>query len=217
MTSESENKDELSDFSESNCTSDDDVTGDIDQNQAKQSNTTSKSIITKTNLMSYTLIGDNIDKGVKHPYMRTDKSGLSDIHYFQYYALKDRIDLSDLSEVPNALGQDQLISMILPSAEDDAALQNNLSIIVSRILFNSLDFFKQTFDDVIDYHIKHPFYKEMSSESEIVRFIFYASLMYTGLSLLYYTRYLWELSQRVRLKLVKWWKSCPPCTNMYQP
>ena len=128
----------------------------------------------KTNLMSYTLIGDNIDKGVKHRYMRTDKSGLSDIHYFQFYALKDRIDLSDQSEVPpnpNALGQDQLLSMILPSAEDDVALQKNLCIILSRILFNSLDFFKQTFDGVIDYHIKHPFYEEMSSESEIVSLI----------------------------------------------
>ena len=103
--------------------------------------------------------------------MRIGKSGLSDIHYFHFNALRDRIDFSTLSDQlpnPNALSLNQLTSSMLPSKEDDAALRNNFLILLLRILFDNFDFFKHTFDGEIEWHIKHPFFTEMCSKSEIV-------------------------------------------------
>ena len=44
----------------------------------------------------YRICGDNIDKSVKHRYMRSDFQVSSSLHYFHSYATADRIDFSKL-------------------------------------------------------------------------------------------------------------------------
>ena len=51
------------------------------------------------------------------------------------------------------------------------ALKKNL-IIISRILVNHMDYFKITFENLIEWHIKHKFHTEMSSKSVVVSFLY---------------------------------------------
>ena len=41
-------------------------------------------------------------------------------------------------------------------------------ILISRILTEPMSFFKYTFDDVVDWHMKHQYYAEISSASIVV-------------------------------------------------
>ena len=119
----------------------------------------------------YQFCGDNIDKNVKSRYFRTDKSPGTSLHYFNYYAVKDRIDFSHMKEEPITSEQSdmkQVALSLLPTPEDDTALQNNICVIMSRILYNNIPYFKHTFDGVIDWHIHHDYYKEMCQPSEWV-------------------------------------------------
>jgi len=45
---------------------------------------------------------------------------------------------------------------------------NNFAILVSRILVSNIDFFKVAVDGVVEWHIKHEFYWQMSRKSEVV-------------------------------------------------
>ena len=56
----------------------------------------------------------------------------------------------------------------MPSEEDDGILRTNIVTLVSRILTEHMSFFKYTFDDVVDWHMKHQYYAEMSSASIVV-------------------------------------------------
>ena len=121
----------------------------------------------------YRLCGDNIDKTVKPRYMRSDTHKTESIHYFHSYAVANRVDFSDLSErTPPLPSVDlwQLASSLLPSPDDDATMRNNFATHVSRVLVNNIDFFKVTFDGVVDWHIKHQFYEQMSEKSDVVSF-----------------------------------------------
>ena len=58
--------------------------------------------------------------------------------------------------------------LLLPGSEDDAAIRHNISILISRVLFANLSFFKLSFDGVVKWHIQHEFYEEMSAKSDVV-------------------------------------------------
>ena len=136
-----------------------------------RSDKTGTKIFIGEHLTMYRLCGDNIDKTVKQRYIRSDKTGTESIHHFHSYAVSDRIDFSDMSEILPATGvtdPQQLALSLLPSPEDDAAMRNNISILISRVLVNNLDFSKLSFDKVVDWHIKHDFYQQMSTKSDVV-------------------------------------------------
>ena len=120
----------------------------------------------------YTLCGDNIDKIIRRRYLRTDSdASATSLHYFHFYAVKDRIDFGDLGEKPilcDGADQLQLALSLLPSPEDDMAIRSNICVLISRILYNNLGFFKVAFDGVVDWHIEHSFYQEMSKKSDVV-------------------------------------------------
>ena len=119
----------------------------------------------------YRICGDNIDKSVKHRYMRSDFQGSSSLHYFHSYATADRIDflkLSDKSPPAKQLGNHAEAFILLPSLEDEEALRENIKILISRVLYDHLPYFKVTFDGIITWHIKHCYYDEMSKKSDTV-------------------------------------------------
>ena len=64
----------------------------------------------------------------------------------------------------------QLASSLLPSPDDGVTMHNNFATHMSRVLVNNIDFFKVTFDGVVDWHIKHQFYEQMSEKSDVVSF-----------------------------------------------
>ena len=125
-------------------------------------------------VLLYQLCGDNIDKNVKQRYFRTNKTpGIRSLHYFHYYAVKDRVDFSGMGEECIACTQtdlEQVALSLLPTPEDDEVLKTNICTIVSRILFSNVPYFKQTFDGVIDWHLEHQYSHEMSQPSEWVNF-----------------------------------------------
>ena len=110
----------------------------------------------------YRLCGDNIVKGIKQRYMRVGKQGLDAIHYFHSYAVSNRVDSTGMED------QHQIALSLLPSADDDDVIRNNISILLSRVLVKSLAFFKMSFDGVVNWHIQHQFYEEMSKKSDVV-------------------------------------------------
>ena len=120
---------------------------------------------------TFCICGDNIDKSTKPRYMRYGRNKANSIHYFHSYAVADRINVSNLSEtappLPN-VSAEQLAISLLPSVEDDIAIRNNFATLVARALVNHMDFFKFTFDGVVDWHITHEFTTEMSKKSESV-------------------------------------------------
>ena len=103
--------------------------------------------------------------------MRAGVNKPDSVHYFHSYAVADRVDFRSLSDkVIPTLQQDkkQLAMSLLPAPEDDKALRDNIVIQMSRILFENMEFFRLSFDGLIQWHIKHQFYKEMSTRSIVV-------------------------------------------------
>ena len=122
----------------------------------------------------FRLCGDNIDKTVRQRCMRSGTSKTDSIHYFHSYAPADRIDFSYLSDktlpFPD-VDLNQLATSILPSADDDQALQDNFATLISRVLVENVDYFKRSFDGVVNWHVKHEFYQQMAQKSEVVSVI----------------------------------------------
>lgn len=117
------------------------------------------------------LCGDNWDKGMKQRHIRVGVKKIESIHYFHSYAVFDRADFTDYSSqvIPTQqCDPDQISISLFPTADDDAAIRDNICVILSRVMYNNLSFFRLSFDGIIDWHIKHEFY-EMSRKSEIVR------------------------------------------------
>ena len=80
--------------------------------------------------IGFKFVGDNIDKRVKPRFQRSEIRG-HDGHYFHGFAVKDRIDLSALSEEKPPRVEPQS-SQLLPSNEDISAYKKDLEILISR-------------------------------------------------------------------------------------
>ena len=70
---------------------------------------------------------------------------------FHYYTAADRIDLSGLCDdrkhqcLPSP---DSMALSFLPSVDDDAALRDNISVLIARILIKHMPFMKMSFGDI---------------------------------------------------------------------
>lgn len=121
-------------------------------------------------VLGYKIVGDNIDKNILPRYNRQSYQTVS-MHCFNSYAVHDRVSIHGLSDVPPNVADINLLSIpvtdILPSMADHYSITNNFTII-SRMLTSHLTHFKDNFNDVVDRHIKHDYYSQMSSKSEIV-------------------------------------------------
>ena len=102
--------------------------------------------------------------------MRSDQK-VKSLHYYHCYAVQDRICMHDL---PNERLQSCLpptntvAKSLLPSPDDDKILIENIKILFSRILAETLPFFEVSFADIIVKHIHHKYHDEMSSKSLVV-------------------------------------------------
>ena len=120
---------------------------------------------TSSSHFGYKLVGDNIDLTVSTRYMRLEKYRDQSLHFFHCCAVLDRINLDNLSLLlpstcPMALS-------LLPSKYYDA-ICNNIATLISRILVTHMQFFQFSFSDAVTWHIKHKFYREMSSKYSVV-------------------------------------------------
>ena len=119
-------------------------------------------------MLTYRIVGDNIDKNVK-PRNMTSEHQIRSLHYFHSYAVRDRIDLSSYSSKPPVpdLGE-MKFECLLPSADDAAVLEDNLAILMGRILCKNIPFFTK-YAIGLGRHIQHDFSEDMSAKSEVVR------------------------------------------------
>ena len=82
----------------------------------------------------YKFIGDNVDKTLKASFERSDHRGMS-IHCFHGYAVRERINFEDLSEVcPVSTTPDPTV--FIPSDADVKALKKELNVLISRYVMH---------------------------------------------------------------------------------
>uniref|UniRef100_A0A1X7VYS0 Uncharacterized protein n=1 Tax=Amphimedon queenslandica TaxID=400682 RepID=A0A1X7VYS0_AMPQE len=118
---------------------------------------------------SFKIVGDNLDKYVKHRHETVDCHSLS-LHYFHSYFFLDKCStegLADLPSLPDITSNDFSSADILPTQADDNILIENGTIIYARIIQKYMPFFKKNIPRVIR-HITHPYSSQMSQESVVV-------------------------------------------------
>ena len=108
-------------------------------------------------LLTFYRLWDNIDKTVRHRYMRTDSQGSGSFHYFHSYAAADRAQLRSESPSAVALSNCAQALLILPSLEDEYEITSKSSF--HGFCATSC---QETFDG------KHQYYDEMSKKSDTV-------------------------------------------------
>ena len=113
--------------------------------------------------MGYQLVGDNLDKGVRARYMRSQSHHDQSLHYFNSFAVYNRIDFSSYPDIHPSTCFD-IEQNQLPSRDDDDILRESIATIISRVLTDNMPFFRMTFDDVILWHMKHKYYSQMSKK-----------------------------------------------------
>ena len=119
----------------------------------------------------YKLVGDNIDMVVKARYVQVGVLGNRSLHYFHFFAVKNRVDFILLPDVhPDTClpSSTQMANALLPSANDDKLLRDHFVVHVSRILSTYLPYFKFAFEDVVEWHMNHKYSSQMSQKSEVV-------------------------------------------------
>ena len=104
--------------------------------------------------------------------MRVD-SGNKLLHYFHHIAIADRIDVSNLSITPPApptMPHKKCATSLLPSTDDDKALKQNMTTLVSRIIVDHVESLQFAFSDVVDWHMDQSYQAEMSEVVRIITF-----------------------------------------------
>jgi hypothetical protein len=111
----------------------------------------------------FRIIGDNLDINVKPRYHCVDH-GTTSPHFFNLVALRDCIDLSDVSDDSsiylNTPVGDLETKILLPSHMEYEEMISNYAVLVSTVLVSKLPYFESTFDDIIMKHITHTYTKE---------------------------------------------------------
>ena len=107
--------------------------------------------------VSYKIVGDNIDVRITPRYMRTDNK-VKSLHYYQSYAVQDRIKLDNLfsERLPSCLPPpDDVAKSLLPTSSDDDNFIKNIKILFSRVLIETLPWFNNSFSDLVIRNIQH--------------------------------------------------------------
>eukprot|EP00731_Ephydatia_muelleri_P021588 Em0014g179a len=115
--------------------------------------------------LSFKLVGDNIDKTVRPRHMRVDHQAAS-LHYFNVYAVQDRISFQHLSNTARlTYPEDVDVNKFLPTAADSNALIQNFKVLMKRILVHYLPAVSHLAD--VNQHITHEWTAHMSMKSVV--------------------------------------------------
>lgn len=116
----------------------------------------------------FKLVGDNLDKTIKPRDMRVDNLPQS-LHYFNVYAVLDRVDFRALSGDTTIIDVAKVdTDLFLPSARDIEAIIANFRVLISRVLTEHLPALCQ-YSTCVASHIDHKYSREMSAKSHVVR------------------------------------------------
>ena len=77
----------------------------------------------------FKLVGDNLDKNIHPSFSRLDRKTKS-LHYFHYYAVLDRLDLSSYSDVSPTAPVD--VNKLLVNTTDVVQLDSDAITLMSR-------------------------------------------------------------------------------------
>lgn len=92
------------------------------------------------------------------------------LHYFNEYAVKDRVAIPHLQNIMPELDLSKLeMSKLLPTDVVQERVVSGLTSIVPRLLVKYLHAYK-VFQNVTVYHIVHQYSNEMRQKSEVVSF-----------------------------------------------
>ena len=83
----------------------------------------------------FKIVWENLDKNFQHTYQRTDFTTVSH-HYFHMYAVKDRVDLSELSDTRKEGIID--VPHLFPSSNDHSKMRGEFSILLSRYFVSTI-------------------------------------------------------------------------------
>lgn len=115
----------------------------------------------------FCVIGDNIDKNV-NPRHQTLEHTARSLHYFNSYAVLDRINLSGLSDEQPSMELSSFdYSSLFPSPDDYKQLKAGFAVLVSRVLAQHFPCFEKI-ANITRNHITHEHYQEMSQKSKVV-------------------------------------------------
>ena len=115
----------------------------------------------------FKLVGDNIDKTIKPRDMRINNQANS-VHYFNVYAVRDRINFSHLSSNAGMISPEDIkFDAYYPSSDDDNKLLLNFEILVTRILVKHLPGMEKLSNKVTDL-ISHKYSSNMTQKSKVV-------------------------------------------------
>lgn len=120
-------------------------------------------IVQTQEAFGFKIVGDNIDKNVRPRHNREDRKTIS-MHCYHSYTVRDRVSIRGLSDTNPNMKDINLLSIpvdvVLPSFADQQAIKHNFTLLVSRILVEHLQYFKESYSDAIDRHIVHEHYKK---------------------------------------------------------
>ena len=120
------------------------------------------------NLYICRIVGDNIDLMI-HARIQSAEYTNRSLHWTQQYAVTNRVVEPHLSEVTQRKPiADIEMSELLPGADVQDLIVTHWAVLTSRVITKYLKAFKP-FRDVIIYHIRHKYSKEMTEKSESVR------------------------------------------------
>ena len=84
------------------------------------------------------------------------------MHFYNSFAVRDRVNISSLSDITPDLRRIPLVSIpvndVLPSKTDESNLTHNFTLLVCRQLVDHLKYFRENYSDVVNRHIKHDYY-----------------------------------------------------------
>lgn len=114
----------------------------------------------------FKIVGDNLDKQIS-PRHQTMERRVKSLHFFNCYAVLDRLNLSSYTdETPTGpLSLD--IDDILPSESDHTTIISNFAVLAGRVVQQYMPAFKNL-PCLVTEHIDHIHQKEMCQQSRVV-------------------------------------------------
>ena len=116
----------------------------------------------------FKIVGDNLDKNYK-PRHQTLTHQNQSMHFFQSFAVMDRVNLSEYSDIPPVqhISEQIIKSTFIPSDDEQIILRSHFVVLIARVLVECIPCFAK-FKDIVPKHITHQHYSEMCTKSKVV-------------------------------------------------